>query len=129
VLYAIAAEATLLLHAAFIVFAVAGGLLVLRWRWLVWLHVPAAGWAALVVMAGWICPLTPIEQMLRGLAGQDGYAGSFIEHYLVLLIYPPGLTRSLQLLLGALVLAVNVAVYLVVWGKRRRRPEASLHDA
>lgn len=128
-LYAIAAEATLLLHAAFIVFAVAGGLLVLRWRWLVWLHVPAAGWAALVVMAGWICPLTPIEQMLRGLAGQDGYAGSFIEHYLVLLIYPPGLTRSLQLLLGALVLAVNVAVYLVVWGKRRRRPEASLHDA
>jgi len=120
-LYALAAEAVLLLHAAFILFAVAGGLLVLRWRWLIWLHLPAAGWAAVVVMAGWICPLTPIEQMLRGMAGQDGYDGSFIEHYLVLLIYPPGLTRPVQMLLGALVVAVNLAVYVAVWRRRRQR--------
>ena len=128
-LYAVAAEAVLLLHAAFILFAVGGGVLVLRWRWLLWLHLPAAGWAAVVVIAGWVCPLTPIEQMLRGLAGQDGYGDSFIEHYLVLLIYPPGLTRPLQVLLGLLVVAVNVAVYLGVWRNGRRSSESSLNDA
>lgn len=125
--YAVAAEFVLLLHAAFILFAVAGGLLVLRWRWLLWLHLPAAGWAALVVIAGWICPLTPIEQMLRGMAGQDGYGGSFIEHYLVLLIYPPGLTRPVQVLLGALVVAINIAVYVCIW--RKHRQENVIHDA
>lgn len=128
-LYAVAAEAVLLLHASFILFAVVGGLLVWRWPWLLWLHLPAAGWAAVVVIAGWVCPLTPIEQMLRGMAGQDGYGGSFIEHYLVLLIYPPGLTRPLQVGLGALVVAVNVAVYAGVWRKRRRPAESSIHDA
>ena len=128
-LYAVAAEAVLLLHASFILFAVLGGLLVLRWPWLLWLHLPAAGWAAVVVIAGWVCPLTPIEQMLRGMAGQDGYGGSFIEHYLVLLIYPPGLTRPLQAGLGALVVAVNGAIYLAVWRKQRRLREHSIHDA
>lgn len=124
-LYAIAAEAVLVLHAAFILFALAGGLLVLRWRWLVWLHLPAAGWAAVIVIAGWICPLTPIEQMLRELAGQDGYGGSFIEHYLVMLIYPPGLTRPVQVLLGALVVLVNIAIYVGVWRKHRRTSGSS----
>ncbi|MCC5887916.1 MAG: DUF2784 domain-containing protein [Gammaproteobacteria bacterium] len=119
-LYAIAAEAVLLLHAAFILFALAGGLLVLRWRWLVWLHLPAAGWAAMVVTAGWICPLTPMEQSLRALAGQEGYDGSFIEHYLVMLIYPPGLTRPVQILLGLLVVVVNIVIYVMVWRKRGR---------
>lgn len=128
-LYVVAAEAVLLLHAAFILFAVLGGLLVLRWRWLLCLHLPAAGWAAVVVIAGWVCPLTPIEQMLRAMAGQDGYGGSFIEHYLVLLIYPPGLTRPLQVGLGALVVAVNVAVYVGVWRQQRRPQESSIHDA
>lgn len=127
-LYAVAAEAVLLLHSAFILFAVAGGLLVLRWRWLLWLHLPAAGWAALVVIAGWVCPLTPIEQSLRRMAGQDGYGGSFLEHYLLLLIYPPGLTRPLQVGLGALLLAVNLAVYMGVWQRQRRPKGPSKHD-
>ena len=125
-IYGIAAEAVLWLHALFILFAVGGGLLVLRWRWLLWLHLPAAGWAAVVVMAGWVCPLTPIEQMLRTMAGQEGYGGSFIEHYLLLLIYPPGLTRSMQILLGLLVLAVNVTVYVCIWRQQR---EPLVHDA
>lgn len=127
-LYAMGAEVVLILHAAFILFAVAGGLLVLRWRWLVWLHLPAAGWAALVVTAGWICPLTPIEQMLRGLAGQDGYDGSFIEHYLVMLIYPPGLTRPVQILLGVLVVVVNIAIYVGVWRQHRHASGTAHHD-
>lgn len=126
-IYAIAAEAVLWLHAFFILFAVAGGLLLLRWRWLLWLHLPAAGWAAVVVMAGWVCPLTPLEQTLRAMAGQDGYGGSFIEHYLLLLIYPPGLTRSMQILLGLLVLTVNVTVYVCVWRQRKQR-ERLIHD-
>jgi len=127
-LYAMAADVVLILHAAFILFAVAGGLLLLRWRWLVWLHLPAAGWAALVVTAGWICPLTPIEQMLRGLAGQDGYDGSFIEHYLVMLIYPPGLTRPVQILLGVLVVVVNIAIYVGVWRQHRHASGTANHD-
>lgn len=126
-IYAIAAQAVLWLHAFFILFAVAGGLLLLRWRWLLWLHLPAAGWAAVVVMAGWVCPLTPLEQTLRAMAGQDGYGGSFIEHYLLLLIYPPGLTRSMQILLGLLVLTVNVTVYVCVWRQRKQR-ERLIHD-
>lgn len=119
-LYAVAAEAVLALHGAFILFAVVGGLLLLRWPWLVWLHLPAAGWAAMVVTAGWICPLTPIEQSLRALAGQQGYDGSFIEHYLVMLIYPPGLTRPVQVFLGMLVVMVNLVIYGMVWRRRRR---------
>ncbi|TVS08520.1 MAG: DUF2784 domain-containing protein [Gammaproteobacteria bacterium] len=124
-LWGLAAEAVLVLHGAFILFAVFGGLLALRWRWLVLLHVPAAVWAALVVTAGWICPLTPLEQSLRLRAGDVGYAGSFIEHYLILLIYPPGLTRTVQVVLGLAVIAINLGIYGWLWRRHASRRHAS----
>lgn len=112
--YGLAAEAVLTLHAAFIAFVLGGGLLVLRWRWIAWLHLPAVAWGALIEIGGWMCPLTPLEQRLRLAAGEAGYTGGFIEHYLAPLIYPPGLTRPAQFAMAAVVLAVNVGVYAVV---------------
>ena len=118
-LYRALADAVLVLHLAFILFVMLGGLLVLRRPWLAWLHLPAAVWGALIEFAGWICPLTPLEQQLRTLAGEQAYSGGFINHYLMPLIYTDGLTREIQWLLGTLVLAVNAAVYLRLWRKRR----------
>ena len=120
-LYSLAATTLLALHATFIAFAVFGGLLV-RWRggW-VWLHLPAAAWAAAVVMAGWICPLTPWEQALRRAAGQEGYTGGFVEHYLLAAIYPDGLTRGMQISLGAGVVLINLLIYAWVWHHMQAR--------
>ena len=120
-LYSLAATTLLGLHATFIAFAVFGGLLV-RWRggW-VWLHLPAAAWAAAVVMAGWTCPLTPWEQALRRAAGQEGYTGGFVEHYLLAAIYPDGLTRGMQISLGAGVVLINLLIYAWVWHHMRAR--------
>ncbi len=115
------ADAVLLLHFAFVAFVAAGGLLVLRWPRLAWLHLPAVVWGALVELAGWICPLTPLENLLRERAGRTGYSGDFVEHYLMLLIYPSGLTANTQLLLGIGVLAVNLAIYAAVLLRARRR--------
>lgn len=116
----VAADAMLVLHLAFIVFALFGGLLALRWPRLAWLHLAAATWAVGIECLGGICPLTTIEQRLLRAAGEAGYRGGFVEHYLVPLIYPPGLTRTHQTVLGAIVLAVNVAIYAWVWRRRRR---------
>ena len=110
-MFSLAANALLALHAAFIAFAVFGGLLVLWRRGWGWLHMPAAAWAAAVVMAGWTCPLTPWEQSLRRAAGQNGYSGGFVEHYLLAAIYPDGLTRNVQIVLGAGVLLINALIY------------------
>jgi len=118
-LYRALADAVLVLHLAFILFVMLGGLLVLRLPWLAWLHLPAAIWGALIEFAGWICPLTPLEKQLRLLAGEEAYRGGFINHYVIPLIYPDGLTREMQWLLGVLVLAVNAAVYLRFWRKRQ----------
>ena len=112
------ADAVLVLHLAFIVFVAAGALLLWRWPWLVWLHVPAALWAAYAELPGTICPLTPLENHLRALAGEQGYAGGFIEHYLTALIYPQGPTRAAQLWIGAVVVMVNVTLY-AAWLRRR----------
>ena len=109
--YRLLADAVVLLHVAFIAFAVAGGLLVVRWPRLVWLHVPAALWAAVVEFAGWYCPLTPLENQWRALAGQRGYGGGFVEHYLLPVLYPPGLAAADQRWLGALLVVGNVVVY------------------
>jgi hypothetical protein len=114
-----AANAVLIVHAAFIVFAVFGAWLVLRWRWIVWLHLPCALWAAMVVGLGWICPLTPFENTLRIAAGQAGYEGGFIERYLLAAIYPEGLTRRAQIVLAISVVGLNVAIY--AWVLRARR--------
>ncbi len=115
----LAADALVLLHAGFIVFAVFGGLLALKNRRWMWLHLPAAAWAASVVIMGWICPLTPWEQTLRAAAGQQGYSGGFIEHYVLAAIYPDGLTRTIQIALGTGVVAFNLIVYGVVHRRRR----------
>lgn len=117
--FRLAADAVLTLHLAFIVFVVCGGLLALRWRWVPWLHVPAALWGFFVEITGRICPLTPFENALRVQAGQGDYSGSFVEHYLLPVIYPAGLTRGTQLVLAGVVVAANLVVY--GWRVRRRR--------
>lgn len=113
------ADAIVVVHFAFVLFVVCGGLLVFWRPWVAWLHVPAAAWGAWVECAGWICPLTPLENWLRARAGADVYATTFIERYVVSLLYPSGLTRELQWTLGSLVLLVNVAIYFAVWRRRR----------
>ncbi len=118
-IYGVLADAVLVLHLTFILFVVLGGLLVLRWRWMALFHVPCAVWGLLIELFGWICPLTPLENSLRRTAGEAGYGGGFIEHYLLPVIYPGGLTREVQLALAAMVVAVNVGVYLLVWRKWR----------
>jgi hypothetical protein len=109
--FRILADSVLLLHLSFVVFVVAGGWMALRWRPLLWLHLPAAAWGALVQLGGWICPLTPLENHLRSLGGQAGYEGGFLEHYLLSVLYPAGLTRGMQLALGCAVLLLNLLVY------------------
>lgn len=117
--YRAAADAILVAHFAFVLFAVLGALLVLRWPRLAWLHIPSALWAALVEFSGRICPLTPLEVALRRQAGEAGYAGDFIEHYVVALLYPEALTRETQIVLGAAVVAINVVIYVIALRRRR----------
>jgi len=111
VLARFAADAVLLLHLGFIVFVMLGGFLVFRWPRLALLHVPAVIWGALVELTGKICPLTFVENQLRIAAGTSGYTGSFVEHYLLGVIYPAGLSRPAQYALALLVIAVNAAIY------------------
>jgi hypothetical protein len=121
----LAADLVLLGHLSFVVFVAVGGLLALRWPRIAWLHIPVAIWGAAVELGGWICPLTPLENRLRAAGGEAGYAGGFIEHYLVPIVYPSGLTRGHQIALGVAVLVVNLAVYGVVlrrWSRARQRP-------
>lgn len=109
--YRLAAEGVLLLHLAFIVFALLGAAIAARWRWLVVVHVPAAAWGFFIELTGRVCPLTYAENYLRIRAGQSGYTESFIEHYLLAIIYPAGLTREIQFVLAAVVIVINVAIY------------------
>jgi hypothetical protein len=119
----VAADAVVALHLAFIIFVVLGALLVLRWKWVVWAHVPAVIWGAAVEFTGAVCPLTPLEQHLRVIAGDQGYAGGFLEHYVVAVIYPAGLTIPMQQAIGAFVMFINAAIYglALYLGLRRRR--------
>jgi uncharacterized protein DUF2784 len=116
----LAADAVLVGHLAFIAFVMLGALAVWRWRWVTWLHVPALAWAAFVEASGRVCPLTPLENALRMGAGDKGYAGDFVEHYLLAIVYPSGLTREIQWLLAALVLIVNALLYGRLWLRARR---------
>ena len=116
------ADLVLIVHLAFIVFVLGGGLLALRWRWAPIVHVPAALWGVVVEVTGGPCPLTPLEIALRRAAGASGYSGGFVENYLVPLIYPAALSPSLQLVLAGLVVLANALVYSVVWHRRRSRP-------
>lgn len=119
--YRIAADAVLVLHLAFIVYVVLGGLIVVRWPKTAFLHLPAAAWGAFVELSGRGCPLTAWENALRRRAGESGYTESFIEHYVLPLVYPGELTRAHQLGLALLVVAINAAVYAWVLGRRRAR--------
>jgi hypothetical protein len=123
VIYRILASLLLTIHLAFVLFVVLGGLLVLKWPRVAWAHLPAATWGVLTEYSGWICPLTPLENWLRARGGESGYAGGFVEHYLLRTLYPEGLTRRDQLVLGTLVLAINVAAYAAVVA-RKRRPQS-----
>jgi hypothetical protein len=119
--YSFLADLTVFLHFAFIVFVIAGGVLVRWWPKLVWAHLTAAVWGAYVSLANRICPLTPLENWLSRQAGRAGYAGGFMEHHLFWLIYPAGLTPTVQRLLGVGVIVLNVAVYTWLWSHRRAR--------
>ena len=115
-----AADVVLVVHLAFVLFVVLGGLLVLRWPRVAWVHVPVALYGAAIEFIGFICPLTPLEVWLRRRGGEAGYSGGFIEHYITAALYPTGLTREVQLALGAAVLVLNGIVY-AVWLRRRPR--------
>ena len=121
--YRAAADAILVSHLAFVLFVVFGALLLLRWPRVAWLHIPAVVWAAFIEFSGTICPLTPLEVALRQRAGQAGYGGGFIDHYVVSLLYPEGLTQNMQAMLGAVLVAINAAIYIVAFRRRRTSPD------
>jgi hypothetical protein len=125
VILRLAADAVIVVHLAFVVFVLVGGVLVLRRGIWATVHLPAVAWAAFAELSGTICPLTPLENSLRRSAGTAGYDGGFVEHYLIPILYPAGLTPSLQVVLGLVVLAVNVPVY--AWALRRRRMTRGEH--
>lgn len=120
--YDLLADGAAVAHFAFVVFVVLGGLLALRWPKVAYLHLPAAIWGAAIEFAGWICPLTPLENWLRRQAGNAGYSGGFVEHYILPILYPSGLSRNIQLLLGFLVIAVNLGIYGYVFRNRTTHP-------
>ena len=118
-LFRLSADAVLLLHLVFILFALLGAAIAVRWRWILVVHLPAAAWGFFVELTGRVCPLTHLENYLRIKAGQSGYAESFIEHYLVAIIYPAGLTKGIQFTLAGVVVMVNVAIYGWLFYARR----------
>jgi hypothetical protein len=118
--YSVAADALVIAHLAFIMFVMLGGLLLLKWPRLIYLHLSAVAWGTLVELRGWLCPLTPLEQHYRTLAGETGYSDSFVQHYLLPLIYPAGLTRDVQTLLAMCVITINLVIYAVIYVKYQR---------
>lgn len=109
--YRILADLVVLVHLTFVLFAILGGLLLLWWRRCTWVHLPAVLWAALIEFMGWVCPLTPLENMLREKGGGSGYQAGFVEHYVLPILYPDSLTGPSQVALGAFVLGINLVVY------------------
>lgn len=120
-IYRLLADGVLLLHLAFILFVVLGVFLVARWPRLIWLHLPAVAWGAFIEFTGGFCPLTPLENQLRRMGGEAGYSGSFIEHYLLPVIYPGDFTRQMQILLLFGVVAVNLATYAWLYFRAGRK--------
>lgn len=117
-MYSLLADAVIVVHLLFIAFVVAGGLLVMHWPWLAWMHLPAALWGAIIELSGWVCPLTPLENHLRRLGGGTTYSGDFIVQYIVPLIYPADLTVFTQYILGGLVIAINLIIYVLIVRKQ-----------
>ncbi len=118
--YRILADLVVLVHLAFILFAVFGGILVLSWKRYAWVHLPAVLWAALIEFMGWVCPLTPLESWLREKGGGSGYRAGFVEHHILPILYPDSLTRPSQVALGAFVLGINLGIYGWVLRHRMR---------
>jgi hypothetical protein len=114
-IYQLLAGAVAILHFAFILFVIGGAFLLLRWPKLMWIHLPAAIWGVVIELMGWYCPLTNVENWLLRRAGRAGYSGGFVAHYIFALIYPAGLTRSIEIAIGIVVLLVNVSVYVRVF--------------
>ncbi len=123
-LYRLFADTLVVIHLTFITFVVVGGFLAWRWRWLAWIHVPVALWGGLIELlesARWtICPLTPLEVHFRRLAGGEGYEGGFIEHYIIPIIHPAGLTPAVQVILGISVVIINGFAYAIYFRRRVR---------
>ena len=117
--YRVLADAVVAFHLAFILFVLLGAALAFRWPRMVWLHLPCAAWGAWVELVGWICPLTPLEIELRRNAGLEGYSGGFIENYVIPVVYPEALNRTLQVVIGAAVLALNALLYRALWRSGR----------
>lgn len=120
-LYRALADLVVLFHFAFVLFVILGGFLALRWPRAAWIHLPVAVWGAGIEFVQGICPLTPLENRLRRLGGEAGYSGGFIEHYIIPVLYPSGLSRGIQVGLGIFVVLLNVTVYAVAWRRRGRR--------
>ena len=118
-IYRALADLIVALHLVFVLFVVLGGLLVLRWPRTAWLHIPAAVWGVLIEYTGWICPLTPLENSFRTRGGEAGYSGGFIEHYIQPVLYPAGLTRGTQIVLGSFVLLLNLSAYGILLTRAR----------
>ena len=115
------ADLVVVVHFLFVLFVIFGGLLVLRWPRVAYVHLPVAAYGALIELVGWVCPLTPLEKRLRESAGFEAYEGGFVEHYILPVLYPSGLTRGVQLVLGALVIGVNVVIYGIIASRSQRR--------
>jgi hypothetical protein len=124
--YQLLADLVTVLHLAFVVFVVLGGLLAFRWPRLVWAHVPAAAWGAFIEFSGRICPLTPLEVWLRRRGGAEGYSGGFVEQYVIPVLYPADLSTDIQILLGVVVTAINAVVYGLLLARYLRRRQNSL---
>lgn len=120
--YRLLADLVVFLHFGFVLFAVFGGLFVIKWTRIAWIHLPSAIWAVLIECMGWICPLTPLEIWLRELGGELGYRTGFIEHYILPLLYPAHLTRRLQIILGLGVLSINALIYGYLLYRRKKNP-------
>lgn len=119
-IYRILADIIVLIHLLFIIFVVSGGLLGFYKKWTVWIHIPAAVWGALVELTGWFCPLTPLENRFRISGGAEGYEGSFVENYIIPLIYPENLTRNTQMAMGISVIVINAVIYFFLIKRYRK---------
>jgi hypothetical protein len=116
--YRLFADLIVLIHVAFVGFVLLGGLFALRWRLVVWVHLPAAVWGAIVELSGWICPLTPLENWLRAQASETRHNGDFIAYYLLPILYPDALTREIQTIMGIGVIVLNATIYWWLWRRQ-----------
>ncbi len=123
-IFHVLADLVVAFHGAYVVFVLFGALLALRWPWVLWVHLPNAIWGVLIEYAGWVCPLTPLENYLRARAGEAGYSGDFIEHYILRALYPHGLTPAVRWVLGTFALLVNVTAYALVLRRKSRKQVA-----